>query len=276
MTSPKVRYLVFDVESVADGDLVATIRYPGEKMTAAKAVARFRGERMEKYNTDFIPYPFQIPISIGVAKVDDEFNLLDVVTLDEPEYRSHVIVENFWRGWVGYEMPTLVSYNGRGFDIPLLELAAYRYGISVPEWFNLKDRGYDQKRNRYNIDAHLDLQDLFTNYGATKFHGGLNLLANMIGSPGKMDVSGHMVQDLFEQGKLDEINDYCRCDVLDTYFVFLRAAVMTGWLVLEREQEIVAESRNWLNQQSDSHGIYADYLAKCTSRENPWQSETVH
>ena len=258
--SSQVRYLIFDVESVADGDLVAAIRYPGEKMKPAKAVERFRGERMEKYDTDFIPYPFQIPVSVAVAKVDAEFNLLDLVTLDQPEYRSHVIVENFWRGWVGYEMPTLVTYNGRGFDIPLLELAAYRYGISVPEWFNLKDRAYDQKRNRYNIKSHLDLQDLITNFGATRFHGGLNLLANMLGSPGKMEISGHMVQDLYEQGKLAEINDYCRCDVLDTYFVFLRTRVMVGELTIDRERELVEVSREQLVQKQKEEGYFTDYL----------------
>ena len=76
--------------------------------------------------------------------------------------------------------------------------------------------------------AHLDLQELLTNFGSTRFNGGLNLAANLLGKPGKMDVQGHMVQDMYEAGKLAEINDYCRCDVLDTYFVFLRSRVLVG------------------------------------------------
>ena len=54
--------------------------------------------------------------------------------------------------------------------------------------------------------------------------GGLNLVANLLGKPGKMDVQGDMVQDMYNAGRLADINDYCRCDVLDTYFVFLRTA----------------------------------------------------
>ncbi|MGI9515806.1 MAG: 3'-5' exonuclease [Pirellulaceae bacterium] len=269
--SSDVCYLVFDVESVADGDLVASIKYPREKLTKVQAVARYREERRQKYGTDFIPYTFQKPVSIAVAKVDVKFRLLDLVTLDEPEYRTHVMVENFWRGWLQYDMPTLISFNGRGFDIPLLELAAFRFGIAVPDWFNMKDSAYNQKRNRYNLGAHLDLQDLFTNFGATRLNGGLNLIANLIGIPGKMDISGDKVQDLYDKGEVAAINDYCRCDVLDTYFVFLRAMVMTGKLKLEQEQKLFVDAKKWLQARTDDYPIYSDYLEKWQPWENPWE-----
>ncbi len=273
MAKRPVRYLVFDVESVADAKLVAAIRYPGERIKPAKAVKRYRDQLLEKYESDFIPYTFQIPVSVAVAKVAEDFQLIDLVTLDEPQYRPHVITENFWRGWAGYGMPTLVSFNGRGFDMPLLELAAFRYGIEVPDWFNIQDRGYEQRRNRYNTHAHFDLQDLFTNFGATRINGGLNLIANLIGTPGKMQVSGNDVQDLYDQGQLAEINDYCRCDVLDTYFVFLRVSVLTGNLQLEQEQQLVAKAKAWLEKKSDECPIYADYLASWGQWNNPWKDD---
>ena len=223
-----VRYLVFDIETVADPDLVARLRYPGQAITPAEAVARYRQELMAKYESDFIPYTFQVPISVAIVKLGADYRLLDQVTIDEPHFRPHVITEHFWRGWEKYRRPTLVSFNGRSFDIPLLELAAFRYGISIPGWFNLAAKSFEQTRNRYNLESHFDLQELFTNFGSTRFTGGLNLAANLLGKPGKMDVQGHMVQDLYNEGKLEEINDYCRCDALDTYFVFLAAACCWG------------------------------------------------
>jgi predicted PolB exonuclease-like 3'-5' exonuclease len=268
-----VRYFVFDVESVADGDLVAAIQYTGKKVSPAQAIERYRGERLEKYDSDFIPYTFQKPVSVAVAKVNAGFELIDLVTLDDPEYRTPVIVENFWRGWLSYGMPTLVSFNGRGFDIPLLELAAFRYGIAVPDWFNLQERSWDQKRNRYNVQAHLDLQDLFTNYGATRLNGGLNLIATLLGLPGKMDIAGHMVQNLYDEGNLAEINAYCRCDVLDTYLVFLRAMVLLGRLELTREQELFARTRHWLEQRVDQQPLYREYLQQWQPWENPWDEQ---
>ena len=183
-----VRYLVFDIESVADAAVggQASLCRRGA-IDPAEAVRRYRDELMEKYESDFIPYSFQMPISVVVGKVTADFRLEDVVVLDEPQFRPHVITENFWRGWEKYRRPTLVSFNGRGFDLPLLELAAFRYGMSVPGWFQAAGKSFDQPRNRYNTAAHIDLCELLTNFGSTRFTGGLNLAANLLGKPGKMD-----------------------------------------------------------------------------------------
>lgn len=271
MSDQTVRYLVFDIESVADGDLVSKLRYPGEGLEPVAAVNRYRGELMEKYESDFVPYTFHLPVSVVVAKVTADFRLLDLVPLDEPEYRPHVITDHFWRGWEAYRRPTFVSFNGRSFDLPLMELAAFRFGLSVPGWFMSGGKAYEQPRNRYNTGAHIDLHDLLTNFGATRFTGGLNLAANVLGKPGKMEVQGDMVQDLYDQGRLAEINDYCRCDVLDTYFVFLRSRVLLGQLTLDEEQQLIAAARQQLEQQAETITAYRAYLDRWGDWTNPWQ-----
>ncbi|MDP6443636.1 MAG: 3'-5' exonuclease [Pirellulaceae bacterium] len=270
MSPDDIRYFVFDVESVADGRLVSALRYPGEGLEPEEAVTRYRAELMEKYGSDFVPYTFQVPVSVVVGKVRSDFQLVDLVALDEPDYRSHIITQTFWKGWSAYRQPTLVSFNGRTFDMPLMELAAFRYGVELPEWFDLVGRTYEQPRNRYNIDSHLDLHDLLTNYGASRFTGGLNLAAHLLGKPGKMDVQGYMVQDLYDEDRLADINDYCRCDVLDTYFVFLRASVMLGRLPLEREKELVNSTRQWLEERVDQRAVFAAYLERWGDWDNPW------
>jgi predicted PolB exonuclease-like 3'-5' exonuclease len=270
-----VKFLVFDCESVADGALVSKLRYPGEGLADEEAIARYRAELMEKYESDFIPYTFQIPISVAIAKVAKDFRLLDLVVLDDPEFRPHIITEVFWRGWNAYKRPTLVSFNGRTFDIPLLELAAFRYGIEVPAWFSATMKAYDQPRNRYNLESHLDVHDVLTNFGATRFTGGLNLAASLIGKPGKMNVQGHMVQDMYHQGRLAEINDYCRCDVLDTYFVFLRSRVLVGELTLENEHKLVEQAHQWLTEQAEHVPVYAEYLSMWGDWANPWAEAKI-
>jgi len=272
-TTPAVKYLVFDVESVADGQLVSQIRFPREGLSPADAIRRYRDELIEKYDSDFIPYSYQYPVSVVVAKIAADCQLLDIVALDEPRFRPHVITENFWRGWELYKRPTLVTFNGRTFDLPLMELAAFRYGLSVPAWFDLNSKSFSQPRYRYNPEAHFDLYELLTNFGATRLSGGLNLAATLLGKPGKMEVQGHMVQDLFDAGKLTQINDYCRCDVLDTYFVFLRSAVLLGQISLDREQELLAETYQWLVERSESMPAYALYLEQWGDWPNPWLAE---
>lgn len=273
MPASNVRYLVFDVESVADPELVSTLRYPGEEIGGTEAVRRYRDELMETHGSDFVPYTFQVPICVVVGKLTADFRLIDLVALDEPEGRPHVIADRFWRGWEAYRRPTLVSFNGRGFDLPILELAAFRYGLNLSTWFASAAKAFEQPRNRYNALSHIDLCELLTNYGATRFTGGLNLAANLLGKPGKMDVQGDMVQDMFDAGRLKEINDYCRCDVLDTYFVFLRSRVLLGQLTLQEEHTIISQTKAWLEQNAEQQPAYQLYLAKWGDWENPWLSE---
>ncbi len=259
----KPAYLIFDTEAIADGDLISKIRYPKDKLTGNAAIARYRAELVAERGDgkDFIPHTFMLPISVAIGKVDAQFRLLDLTVLDSPAYRPHVITKKFWQGWTHYGRPTLVTFNGRGYDLPLLELAAFRFGISLPAWFNYDGKSFEQARNRYNMDAHLDLHDLISNYGAVRMVGGLNLLANLIGKPGKSEVDGSQVQDMYLAGKAQEINDYCRCDVLDTYFMFLRMQVLLGRLKLDEEQKLVDETHQWLQQQASTIPAYASYLS---------------
>lgn len=269
----EVKYLVFDIESVADGEAIAKTRYPKEALSPSEAILKFRQELLAESGRDFIPYTYHIPVAVVVAKVREDLTVADIVSLDEPQHRSHVMTKHFWIGWEKYGRPTLVTFNGRAFDLPLLELAAFRYGISVPNWFNMLERTYQQNRNRYNLHAHMDLHELLTNFGSTWFRGGLNLAAHLLGKPGKMEVQGDMVQDLHARGKLAEISDYCRCDVLDTYFVFLRLQLLMGTLSLERERELVDVAKLYLTGQASSYRAYQEYLAAWKDWTNPWLAD---
>ena len=85
-----------------------------------------------------------------------------------------------------------------------------------------------------------------------------------------MDVQGHMVQDMFNAGQLAEINDYCRCDVLDTYFVFLRTRVLVGELSLEQEHALIEEAKAWLTARAETSAAYRLYLDRWGDWHNPW------
>ncbi|QDV40241.1 putative 3'-5' exonuclease related to the exonuclease domain of PolB [Stieleria neptunia] len=271
--SEDVSHLVFDCESIADGALIAKVRYPGQSLSPQDAIARYQSELMEEKGTTFIPYTFQVPIAVVVAKVSKDFRLIDIVSLDEPNFRSHVITAHFWKGWEIYKRPQWVTFNGRTFDLPLMELAAYRFGISIAPWF--KNDGYRSPRNRFSVDSHLDLQDLLTNFSASRFNGGLNLATKLLGKPGKMSVTGDQVQQQYDDGDLKGISDYCRCDVLDTYFVFLRSMVLSGKMTLEKEVEITAESKAWIEAKAADCEAYATYLEHWEDWSDPWESDAA-
>lgn len=250
-------YLVIDTESVPDGKLLAQVKYPRDHLEPEAAIARAQAEAIEANGSDFLPVTFQYPVAVCVLRVAADFTLQAATCLDAPQFRPRKIVESFWQGVATYVSKCrgrlrLISFNGRGFDVPLLELAAFRFGLSAREHFHGNRRRYD--------GWHLDLMDWLTNFGAFRMAGGLDLLSKLLGKPGKMTVQGHQVYDLWRAGKLQEINDYCLFDTLDTYFVFLRTRILTGELTLEREQELVAKARTWLEAKSAEHPAMRQYL----------------
>jgi predicted PolB exonuclease-like 3'-5' exonuclease len=247
-------FLVLDTESVPDGKLLGLVKYPGEGLSPEEAVRRAQAEARERSHTssDFLPVTFQYPVAVCVARVGPDFVLQGLTCLDGPYFRPCQIVEQFWRGLARYPRARLVTFNGRGFDLPLLELAAFRYGCSAVEHFR---RG----RNRYN--GHLDLMDWLSNFGAYRLTGGLDLLSKMLGKPGKMEVSGDQVYAMSQAGKVREINDYCTFDTLDTYFVFLRTRVLTGDLTLEAERDVVVRAKAWITEKATEMPCLRQYLA---------------
>jgi hypothetical protein len=65
---------------------------------------------------------------------------------------------------------------------------------------------------------------------------------------------------MYREGKLQEINDYCMFDTLDTYFVFLRTRVMTGDLSAEEEVEVVHNAREYLHSKTSELPALTQYL----------------
>src|SRR5947209_598960 len=209
-------FLIIDTESVPDGKLLAHVKYAGEDLTPEGAIARAQAEARDASPTgsDFLPVTFQYPIAACVLRVGADYTLQNLACLDAPQFRPRKIVENFWTGVASYrgkyrDRIKLVTFNGRGFDLPLLELAAFRYGTNAREHFVSSRKRFD--------GWHLDLMDWLTNFNAYRMVGGLNLLSKLLGKPGKMGVQGDMVYQLHLAGKAQEINDYCMFDTLDTF-----------------------------------------------------------
>jgi predicted PolB exonuclease-like 3'-5' exonuclease len=126
--------------------------------------------------------------------------------------------------WLDRTKPTIVTWNGRGFDMPVITSRAFRHGVAMPWWF--RDRN---TRYRYSIEGHFDLMDFLADFGATK-NTRLDVYARLVGFPGKVGVDGSKVASMVESGKLAEVNAYCLCDVAQTAAIFLRVELLRGAL----------------------------------------------
>ncbi len=247
-------FLILDTESVPDGRLLARVKYAEETLTPEEAIDRAQAEARQQSSagSDFLPVTFHYPVAVCVVRVGTDYRLQKVTCLDAPLYRPGEITRQFWQGLARLKA-RLVTFNGRGFDLPLLELAAFRYGCSARDFLH-------SGRHRFNGN-HLDLMDWLTNYGGYRLAGGLNLLSKLLGKPGKMAVAGDQVYKMYRAGQFQQINDYCLCDTIDTYFVFLRTRVLNGDITLEQEHQLVQEARDWLTARVPEIPALAPYLA---------------
>jgi len=230
-----MRYTIFDVETRIDKSLVRAVYCPHAEVADEDAYLQVRQRLQQEQGNDFFPLSFHIPVSIAVGQVNEERELTAVETLNESDYSEESIVRTFWQRLDRFH-GTLVTFNGRSFDLPVLELQALKYGCQAPRYFGGKSR------NRYSEEGHYDLYDFLTNYGVHRLRGGFNLLARLIGLPGKTEIDGAMVQQLWQEGRLRDIDRYCRHDVIQTYFLFLRVELLRGRLTPEQYERALLQT----------------------------------
>jgi hypothetical protein len=227
-------FAIFDIETRIDKRLVNETQFRGRGLSDEAAFETLRRELVEERGSDFFPLSFHVPVSIAVGSVSSDYLLQSVESLAEREYSEEQLVREFWERVEKFR-GCLVSFNGRQFDFPVLELQALRYGCAAPNYFG----GDSLYRRRYQVGKHLDLYEFITNFGAYRVRGGFDLLLRTIGLPGKGKIDGSQVQELWDGGRLAEIHEYCRRDVIQTYYLFLRVELLRGRLTAERYGQLL-------------------------------------
>jgi 3'-5' exonuclease len=242
-----MRYTIFDIETRIEKRLVREVYFPHDTLSDEDAYTRVQQQLRQEQGNDFFPLSFHVPISIAVGQVNEERILTAVETLEETEYSEEAIVRSFWTRLERFP-GTLVTFNGRSFDLPVLELHALKYGCSAPRYFGGKHR------NRYAEEGHYDLYDFLTNHGVHRLRGGFNVIAKLIGLPGKTGIDGSMVQQLWQENRLQDIDRYCRHDVIQTYFLFLRIELIRGRVTLGQYERALQRSAGFLEELGKTTG----------------------
>jgi predicted PolB exonuclease-like 3'-5' exonuclease len=217
-----MEFAIVDIETRVDKQLLNRVFFAREELSDEEAYLRFR-EELRNRGGDFFPLTLHVPISIALGDVSRNHMLRGVETLRSVGDSEEDLVRQFWMRLQNFH-GCLVSFNGRRFDLPVLELAALRWGISAPNYFD----DDASARSCRSLERHLDLCEYLTNFGEVSLRGGMDLLLKMMGLPGKLAMNGGMVQEYFDSGRLDHIHRYCRTDVVQTYFLFLRVELMRG------------------------------------------------
>ncbi len=249
--------LVFDIETVPDVELGRRIHGLGDLSDEEVAKAMFTLQRQAS-GSDFLPHEQQRVVAIScVLRSRDG---LKAWSLGEPGSPETELVERFFDGIERFT-PDLVSWNGGGFDLPVLHYRALKAGVQASRYWETGDDDtsfrYNNYLSRYHW-RHLDLMDVLSGF-QPRARASLADVAGLLGFPGKLGFSGAKVWDAYLAGDIVGIRRYCETDVLNTYLIYLRFEMMRGRLSRERHAEEQEKVRAMLRAGTEPH--FAEFLS---------------
>ncbi len=248
--------LVFDIETVPDiagGKTIHDLQGLDDESTA-KALFHLQ---KQKTGSDFLPLHLQKIVAISVVyrgMGDDMGHEVSVRSLGDESSTEAELLSSFFNE-IEQRTPTIVSWNGSGFDLPVIHYRTLKNKVSAPGYWEKGDNNgafrYDNYLSRYH-DRHTDLMDVLASYNHNAA-ASLQDIAMLLGFPGKMGMDGSQVLDEYQNNNLAGIRDYCDTDVLNTYLIFLRYQLMRGELDEEELETEFLLLRDVLDNSGKSH-----------------------
>ncbi len=258
--------IVFDIETVPDTEAVPALTGIDDPDVAARrdALTRYHLEITDGRNP-FPRQPFHRVVAISFLRAEIEhdaegerYHLAELRSGGTPSTDEAGLVAGFFQ-FLDRQRPRLVTFNGRGFDLPVLRYRAMRHGVAAPVLHQSKDR-WNAYSSRYSDDWHCDLLDVLSDRGASA-RVRLNEICAVLGLPGKPGMDGADVMTRFDAGDIGGIRDYCETDVLNTYLLYLRHMHHRGTLPADGFRKANADLLAYLEAEAPERPHLGAYLA---------------
>ena len=239
----------FDIETVPDVEFGRRM-LDLDGLSDEDVATAMMFKRQQKVGHDFLPLHQHRIVAISVAlRTKDTFR---VWSLGEEDSEEAELVQRFFAGIDRYT-PDLVSWNGSGFDLPVLHYRALKHGVQAARYWEIGESDREFRFNNYQSRfhwRHVDLMDVLAGF-QMRGRASLDETAVLLGYPGKLGMSGDKVWERYLQGGIRAIRDYCETDVINTWLVYLRFEFMRGNLdqaELERELALVRATLETMKQ----------------------------
>ncbi len=253
--------LVFDIESIPDIEGLRLLRGVPAEVPEAEVFAQWARDRKEAGQSDFVPHYLQRVLVISCVFRNAEGVRVHSF-VDRDGASEGRVIQNFFKT-IEQKQPQLVSWNGGGFDLPVLHYRGLRHGVTAGKYWDLGEDDREYKWNnyisRYHM-RHLDLMDLLALY-QPRANAPLDAMAKLCGFPGKLGMDGSQVYTAYLEGKLEDIRRYCETDVMNTYLVYCRFQKMRGGLTEAEYDQEVALVKESLGLLAPAEPHWQEYLA---------------
>lgn len=243
--------LVFDIETIPDLEggrrVFGLADQPDEVVwTAMQSV------RVAARGSDFQPAHLQRVVAISCVLRSGED--LKVWSLGDEAAGEAELVQRFFDGVERYR-PTLVSWNGSGFDLPVLHYRALIHGSKAAAYWDTghfdREAKWNNYLSRYQF-RHTDLMDVLALYSGRN-NAPLTEIAQLLGFPGKLGMDGSQVFNAWKAGRIADIRAYCETDVVNTWLVYLRFQRFRGLLDEAGYEAEIARVRETLDEYPARH-----------------------
>ncbi|MBL0319925.1 MAG: 3'-5' exonuclease [Alphaproteobacteria bacterium] len=256
---------VFDIETIPDTALAhALTGCESDDITLQRqALEQYHLEITQGKNS-FLRQPFHRVVAISFLKAEiqregnqEHYVLQELRTGGNLDSSEKQLVEGFYHH-LGKMKARLVSFNGRTFDLPVLKFRAMHHGISAPWVYQSGDK-WNSYTQRYSLDWHCDLMDGLSDFGASSAIK-MNEACVLLGLPGKLGTDGGDVMKLFDQGKLQEIRNYCETDVMNTYLLYLHFMYHRGTLSPSSLEQCLNDAVHYLQEEGQQRPHLKEFL----------------
>ncbi len=243
--------IVFDIETIPD--IVGGRRqYSLNNLSDGEVAEAMFSQRLRETTgaTEFLKHHLHQVVSIAVVRKCTEG--LSVECIGDESSSEADMLQQFFDMVAG--KPTLVSWNGKGFDMQVLHYRCLLHGIQSKVYW---DQGNDDSQFRWNNylnrfhTRHTDLMDVLAGHRG----GGLKLqeVSRLLSLPGKTFMDGAQVWPTWLAGDIGKIRDYCELDAILTYIVYLRYLLISGRLEQGKHDEEVDKVRTLLHDSGKEH-----------------------
>ncbi|PAF41921.1 3'-5' exonuclease [Helicobacter sp. 11S02596-1] len=268
---------VFDIETIPDVGLMQRVFPEIASDSPLEICEQAMAMQKEKSGSDFLPLYLHQVVSIASVIADDYGHFIKVGNFGKnllettPEQQEENLIGDFLK-FFNKSQPKLVSFNGRGFDLPALMLRAMRYNLNATAYYEQDNVAFNKSkwenyRQRFSERFHTDLLESLGHFGMVR-HLKLDSVCAMLNIPGKYDMSGDLVYKVYydesksQAEKMAKIDEYCQSDVLNTYWVYLKYELLKGELTLEDYFGILEEFKQKIPQDMGYSGVFNDALQK--------------
>jgi predicted PolB exonuclease-like 3'-5' exonuclease len=243
--------LVFDIETVPDTDLGRRL-YGLHDLSDEQVAQIMFTKRRQETGSEFLSHEQHRVVAISVVMRSRD--TLKVWSVGDETASEKQLIERFFDGLDKFT-PDLVSWNGAGFDLPVLNYRSLLHSVTAARYWETGDSDHSFRFSNYLSRfhwRHMDLMDILSGFQG-RGRASLDDIATLIGLPGKVGMHGADVWPAYLEGGLARIRAYCETDVVNTFLIYLRFQLLRGHLNAAEHAHEVARVRKYLTESAAEH-----------------------